>query len=63
MHLLQLSWIKKELKWIRYGLIKSMELFIQRKSFSDLNYEYSYYFWTRDTIFQELRGLTARERT
>jgi hypothetical protein len=42
MNLLQLSWIKKELKWIRYGLIKYMELFIQRKSFSDLNYEYSY---------------------
>jgi hypothetical protein len=31
MNLLQLEWIKKELKWIKYDLNKFMELFLYKK--------------------------------
>ena len=35
-NLMQLEWIKNELKWIKYDLNKVMELFYTKNSFSNL---------------------------
>jgi hypothetical protein len=37
-NLMQLEWIKKELKWISYELNKFLKLFLYKKSFSILFY-------------------------
>jgi hypothetical protein len=39
--LMQLEWIKKELKWINYELNKFLKLFLYHKSFSDLILNFS----------------------
>jgi hypothetical protein len=40
MRLMQLEWIKKELKYITYDLNKLLELFLYYKTFSELFYPF-----------------------
>jgi hypothetical protein len=54
--LMQLEWIKKELKWINYELTKFLQLFLYQKSFFALIYSFSLIPWVAAIISERFRG-------
>jgi hypothetical protein len=52
MSLMQLEWIKNELKWITYELNKTLELFVYKKSFLNYFLLINQDQWTADTIYE-----------
>jgi hypothetical protein len=58
--LMQLEWIRKELKWIFYELNKILELFLHWKSLSILICPILFPNWTARINLKFYRGFTAK---
>jgi hypothetical protein len=63
MNLLQLEWIKKELKWIKYDLNKFMELFLYKKTIFYISIIILFNLYVGVTISHKLRVESAKKRT
>jgi hypothetical protein len=62
-NLMQLEWIKKVFKWIKYELNKFLELVLYKKSFSLLTLLILFRFWAAANISEEFRVYFVNSRT
>jgi hypothetical protein len=62
MRLMQLEWIKKELKWITYELNKFLKLFLYWKPFFYINFLNLFHPWAAAINTEEPRVQTQRNQ-